>query len=465
MSDATDTDAGANDAAQDLEPVELAVATTGEDIVGDDTPVDGLPHPGRARRGRRRRGSSHAKPRFRIVDLVDETLAGVFARPARAALTTLGTVLGIASLVATLGISRTAGNQIVGRFDELAATQVTVEARGSGDSSGSGRRAGASLPWNVETRLDRLNGVVASGAVAEVSNPGALRTVPLRDPENVNERLAPVYASSVGFLAAVRGEIMMGRWFDQGHVDRADRVAIIGTEIAAEFSITHLDGLPGIFVGDELFTVIGIIDSAPRDDGLLSSVIVPYTTAQERFETRRPERVVIETEIGASTLIAEQAAIALSPNAPEGLDVQAPRDPKRTRSGVESDVNQLFLLLGLISLVVGAIGIANVTLVTVMERTGEIGLRRALGASRRHIGMQFLAESMAMGLVGGIIGASVGILTVVAVASSRDWTPVLDLWLPLVAPVVGALVGLIAGLYPSIRAARMEPVDALRSGT
>ena len=420
----------------------------------------------RAARGSRstaRDAAAASRPRFRFSDLVDETLAGVFARPARAALTTLGTVLGIASLVATLGISRTAGSQIVGRFDELAATQVTVAARTAG--SGSSQRAAALLPWDVESRIDRLNGVVASGAVAEVSNPGTVRTVPLRDPENVTERLVPVYASSVGFLEAVRGEISVGRWFDSGHVERRDRVAVIGADVAAQFGIDRLDAQPGIFIGDELFTVIGILDEAPRDEGLVSSIVVPSTSGQDRLDVTRPERVVIETEIGAAQLIAEQAPIALAPNGAEALKVTAPRDPTRTKNAVQDDVNQLFLLLGLISLVVGAIGIANVTLVTVMERTGEIGLRRALGASRRHIAMQFLSESMAMGLVGGIIGATVGIITIVSVAGSRQWTPVLDLWLPLAAPVAGALVGLVAGLYPSIRAARMEPVDALRAGT
>ena len=104
------------------------------------------------------------------------------------------------------------------------------------------------------------------------------------------------------------------------------------------------------------------------------------------------------------------------------------------------------------------------TLVTVMERTGEIGLRRALGARRRHIAGQFLCESAAMGMVGGIVGASLGIIVVVAVSAARDWTPLLDPWLPFAAPPAGAIVGLVAGLYPSIRAARMEPVEALRSG-
>jgi len=116
-------------------------------------------------------------------------------------------------------------------------------------------------------------------------------------------------------------------------------------------------------------------------------------------------------------------------------------------------------------LLVGAIGIANVTLVSVIERTGEIGLRRALGATRRHIAVQFLLESAAMGFIGGVIGASIGTLVVVAVAGYQSWTPVLDPLVPFAAPLLGGLVGLISGSYPALRAAGMEPVDALRTGT
>lgn len=122
------------------------------------------------------------------------------------------------------------------------------------------------------------------------------------------------------------------------------------------------------------------------------------------------------------------------------------------------------MVLGGVSLLVGAIGIANVTLVSVMERTGEIGLRRSLGASRRHIALQFLAESSAIGFVGGILGASVGVLVVVAVAAYNSWTPVLDAAIVLATPIVGMIVGLAAGSYPASRAAHLEPVDALRSG-
>ena len=125
-------------------------------------------------------------------------------------------------------------------------------------------------------------------------------------------------------------------------------------------------------------------------------------------------------------------------------------------------MNALFLALGGVSLLVGAIGIANVTLVSVLERTGEIGLRRALGATRRHIALQFLTESVALGALAGVLGTSLGVLAVVTVSATREWSPVLDSWLPFAAPVLGAAIGLVAGTYPAWKASSTEPIAALR---
>lgn len=120
------------------------------------------------------------------------------------------------------------------------------------------------------------------------------------------------------------------------------------------------------------------------------------------------------------------------------------------------------MLLAGICLVIGAVGIANTTLVAVLERTGEIGLRRALGARGRHITLQFLAESGALGALGGLVGTSIGTVTVVAMAVVRDWTPVIHPATVVAAPAIGLVTGVLAGLYPAWRASRIQPAEALR---
>lgn len=405
---------------------------------------------------------SVAPARLSPRDLTAEAVAGMFARPGRTVLTVLGTVLGIGALVATLGVAKTAGNQIVGRFDELAATSVVVT---NDQGFFGGGEVQTRIPDDAEARLLRLNGVTAAGSMGPVDVGTALvRSVPIPDPLAQTEFQMTVYGVSPGLLAAVRGDLATGRWFDWGHSDRGDRVAILGTGAALRLNVTRVDQQPVVFIGDEAFVVVGILETVRRQPELLNAVIIPDGTARQVYGFESASTVQIDVEIGAATLIAEQASIALSPNEPALLRVQKPPEPGDLRREVEGDVNALFLVLGGVSLLVGAIGIANVTLVSVLERVGEIGLRRALGASRRHVAAQFLMESTAMGFVGGVIGASLGVLLVVGISAARTWTPVLDPWVPLAAPFVGALTGLVAGLYPALRAASLEPVEALRSG-
>ncbi len=389
--------------------------------------------------------------RFSPRDLFAEATAGVLARPGRAVLTALGTVLGVAALVSTLGLAKTAGNQIVTRFDELDATDVKVSPRRG------------TLPLDSEARLTRLNGVTAAGTLTEVDVKGRLvSSVPINDPMADNELPITVQAASPGAFRAVRASLRTGRFFDSVQDDLP--VAVLGPGAAADLHINRVDQQPAIFIGDLTFVVIGILDDVERRSELLDAIIIPNGVATTDFGLAGAGTVQIETRVGAARLIGRQAPIALSPNNPKRLTAEVPPQNQGVKNRVEGDVNALFLLLGAVSLLVGALGIANVTLVSVLERVGEIGLRRAVGAARRHIAAQFLLESTMLGFFGGLIGTTVAVLTIVGVAEIKDWVPVLDAWLPLSAPIAGALVGLVSGIYPSWRASSVEPITALRSG-
>jgi macrolide transport system ATP-binding/permease protein len=395
-----------------------------------------------------------------IRDLLSEALAGMLARPGRMMLTVLGVVVGLTALVATLGLTRTAGNRIISQFDQVAATELFVTAK----PTTTGLIDPKAIPWDAPGRLRRLNGVVAAGTLSEIDVKGALvGSSPVRDPLEPSALKLSVHAASSDLYRAVRADLQTGRLPDLGHSKRADRVAVLGPDAARRLGIVSLDQLPAVFIGDRVYLVVGILGDVARKAELLGSVIIPEGTARRDFGLVGPSTVIVETRIGAAQLIANQARLALRPDDERALKIGVPRESKRVRDEVQSDVNVMFLLLGGLSLIVGAIGIANITLVSVMERAAEIGLRRAIGATRAHIATQFLLESASMGVIGGILGASLGVITVVAVSAYETWTPVLDPAAAFLAPLIGGAIGALSGTYPALRAARQEPIEALRN--
>lgn len=394
-------------------------------------------------------------------DLLSEALAGVAARPTRLALTTLGTVLGVAALVTTIGVGQTASGQISERFDAEAATRVVVEP--DVREAESGDVALAQLPWDSPERTGRLAGVEASGTYSRVFTGDLVAGSPATGPFGEGRQDVPVAAASPGLFEAVRAELATGRFFDSGHDERGDPVVVLGQYAAERLGINRVDAQPAVFVGERAFTVIGILDGVASRAELQDAVVMPNGAARDLYELQAPAAVEIRTATGAAQQVGRQAAIAVDPNNPELYRVDVPPRPGELREDVEAEVNALFLVLGGVALLIGGLGIANITLLSVLERVSEIGLRRAVGATRPQVAWQFLVESVVIGFLGGLIGTAVGVLATVGVSAVRDWTPLLDLRLAVAAPLLGAVIGLLAGTYPAWRASAIEPITALRT--
>lgn len=392
--------------------------------------------------------------RPRVADLAAEAVAGLASRPARAVLTALGTVLGVTTLVTSVGMAQTAGNQILTHIDEAVATRVTAQ-----DAAVAPGGPGH-LPWDSADRVTRLPGVVAAGATAEI--PGAQPITTIAIGGQTPTYPATVYAVTPRMIGAVQGQIRTGRMFDARHDHLAEPVAVLGDRAAGLLRIDDVSGSPRVFLAGQAVTVIGILDPIARQDDLGDAILVPVGYARQVFRLPALDTVLIRTRRGAAPMVGRQVGLALDPNDPTAIDVAAPPDPIATRAAVRGDVSGLLLLLAGMSLVIGALGIANVTLVGVLERRSEIGLRNALGASRLSLATQFVAESGLIGTLGGLLGGAAGVLAVVVLCAIRRWVPVLDLAYPLAGPVLGAIVGLAAGIYPAWKAASMSPIDALK---
>jgi putative ABC transport system permease protein len=326
-------------------------------------------------------------------------------------------------------------------------------------------------PADADAIADHINGVAAAGVWWPVSLPDGTNFTGSLALSATASQTVNLLAASPGATAAMGLTMVAGSPLSTYENDTSQPVAMIDTTTAAALGISsaRLASHPAVFVDGIAYTVVGIYSSAQRVVTDESAMLIPENTALADFGNPEPgignqdeAQLVVATRVGAAQAVARQIAAAELPADPSRLVVTSPPNPQNLQSQVTGDLAGLFLVLASISLLIGAVGIANTTLVAVLERTEEIGLRRAVGARPRHIAAQFLAESTALGTLGGLIGTCIGVGIVVIFAAAKDWTAVLNPAYTLPAPLIGSLVGLLAGAYPALRAARTSPLAALR---
>jgi putative ABC transport system permease protein len=412
-------------------------------------------------------------PRLTARDTAAEAIAGIVQRPGRAVLTMLGTVLGVGAFVAVLGLTSTGQGQISRQFTVLDDTTVTVEDNGPANNvAAPGDNPAIGFPADADAVADHIHGVVAAGVWWPVFPPDGTSFAGSLALSASASQTVNLLATSPGAVRAMGVTMVAGSPLTTYENDTSQHVAMIDTTTAAELGISaaRLTSHPAVFVDGIAYTVVGVYSSARRVVSDESAMLIPENTALADFGNPAPgigsqaeAQLVVATRVGAAQSVSRQIAAAELPTDPGRLVVTSPPNPQNLESEVNGDLAGLFLILALISLLIGAVGIANTTLVAVLERTEEIGLRRAVGARPRHIAAQFLAESTALGTLGGLIGTCIGVGTVVVSAAAKDWTAVLNPAVTLPAPLIGSVVGLLAGAYPALRAARTSPLAALRS--
>jgi putative ABC transport system permease protein len=394
-----------------------------------------------------------APSRLLARDILRVGSLGLRSRRARAALSGLGVAIGIASLVAVLGISSSSQANLLSQIDQLGTNLLTVAPGQSFTSSA------ATLPSYSIARVRSIAGVYATSAVYTVSG------VTVRRNQDVSAQITSgigVEAADRSLPATLSGRMAAGTFLNSAN-DRYP-VVVLGAVAAQRLGIDTVAGHQQIYLSGRWYTLVGILAPLTLAPEVDRSALIGLPAAESIYRTEATPSTIY---LRAKTEQVEQVHSLLAANAdpadPGEVQISRPSEALQARAAAKGAFTGLFLGLGAVALFVGAVGIANVMVISVLERRSEIGLRRALGATRRHIASQFITESLLLGLLGGVAGVLLGILATAGYAIVDN--------LPTTIPpegvfggLVAALVtGALAGLYPAVRAAQLAPTEALRA--
>lgn len=389
--------------------------------------------------------------RLRLSDLGRLSTVGLRTRKLRAGLSTLGIAIGVAAIVAVLGLSSSSQAGLLNEISALGTNLLTV----TNGQTLFGHTA--ELPKTAPGMIGRI------GPVTEVQYVGALNGVnAYRSPliPSIDTNALSVDASSLGLPKVVGTTTAQGVYLNAATAN--EPVAVLGAVAAQRLGIDRLYLGERIWVGGRWFYVTGILRPAVLAPELDSSVLIGFRAAETFLGfDGHPSEIYLRAETSQVDAVDSVLGATANPQAPNDVDVSQPSAALVAQAKAKAALNSLFLGLGAISLLVGAVGVANTMLIGVLERRSEIGLRRALGATKGHIRIQFLSEAMVLGALGGAIGVILGALSTAIYASSKGWAVVV----PGVAWGGGfgiaLLIGALAGLLPALRAARLSPTEAL----
>ena len=390
--------------------------------------------------------------RLGLLDLGRVAGRGLGARRLRSGLTALGIAIGIAAMVAVLGIADSSRATLLAELDRIGSNLLTAAPGQTmfGED--------ASLPDDAVAMIGRIGPVEGVSAVS-LTGATARRTEYI--PSGETGGIA-VQGADPSLLATLEGELAAGRFIDDA-VGPYPAV-VLGAVAAERLGITSLEGQPLVWISERWWSVVGILEPLPLAPEIDRSALVGMDAARAYLDTEAPPTTIYvrATDEFIGDVRAVLGATA-NPEAPEAVQVSRPSDAIEARAAAATAFTSLFLGLGAVALLVGGLGIANVMLMAVLERRNEIGLRRALGATRGHIVGQFLTEAVLLSGAGGVAGAVLGSAVAAVYATSQAWVVALPI-AGCVAGVLGAAaVGAVAGLYPAIRAANLAPTDSLRA--
>jgi putative ABC transport system permease protein len=385
------------------------------------------------------------------ADVLRTGSLGLRTRRLRAALSAAGIAIGIAAMVAVLGISASSKADLLAQLDQLGTNLLRV----APGQSFTGEQA--VLPTSAAAMLRRVAGVEQGAATVGVAA-ATVRRSPYVDVAETGG--IAVAAADPSLLGTVGARLRRGRFLDAA-IARYPAV-VLGADAADQLGID--DTGSRVWIAGRWFTVVGILEPAALASSLDSAALVGLPVAERLLGADpNPSTVYVRADPDAVARVRDLLGRSADPQHPEEVDVSRPSDALEARAAAKTAFTSLFLGLGAVALLVGGVGIANVMVISVLERRSEVGLRRALGATRRQVGAQFLCESVLLAAVGGVSGVALGALVTAGYAGSQGWPTVLPL-VALAGGVGAALaIGALAGSYPALRAARLSPTDALRS--